>query len=800
MPDQPQLNVRRLTACERCRKRKTKCDSEIPSCANCVKAGVECMSFDKVLGKLVSRAYAASLQDRFKAYEELNISIGIGDTSNNPHKRARLSESSNCTRQLAVIESSDSEDAITDAESEGSLSDLPYLQHTAFIKPSRNTIETLLASTFSGGEDIHVSEDLDNQIRRYSTNHDPNSREAFIEREKVAIAKLGRDFLKQGRRNYARDKVTDIAAYDLDILLRLARRFITSMNSAYPVLHECQLLSRIARCRSSQKKVSLVDLFQVKMVVAISLASISRSQVSISEIGRIAHLFWKSATRLDTTILGGRGIERLQNILLLLQYTLLVPMAGNLWQLSGTAMRCATEMGLYAEPNPSQNFDPLTLDLRRRLFWTCYCIDRTLATVLGRPTGIPDSWISTGPPELVEDRLVTITGIKLGPICHLKIGQRQVVRIYRLQSEIHKSLYSIGKRSEQSPEALAYWSWHMYDQLRLWRSSYCHAMPLVTKEWIELQFHLAVVLLFRPSPNRPKLSDEALHIAFHSAGEVMKLVKVMHRDSSMISLWITVQNLFMCGLVYVNSLKELSYNQRESKLCISFYEIFSQIQSCTTSLETLSAVEAGANERIRNAFEMISSSVLQTVANNAANLHRQSNASGGCIWAQIAREEKSILERPTSIGGFTIPILEKLQIMEETDFEQMENSTSHEDFDDHYRAHDMDSTTSNLVFDVPSDESDYFVSKRKIGPVRGDGMNIELNKADDVANRFDTQERVRSQSPRVSTPNFSGFVGQEVTAVRDLGNITPWQQMDLGAELEKWFLYPLSESTGQLPM
>lgn len=89
------------------------------------------------------------------------------------------------------------------------------------------------------------------------------------------------------------------------------------------------------------------------MVISISLASMSRPQLSISEMGRIANDFWKEATRPYSQVLIGNGIQKLQNVLLLLQYTLLVPKSGNLWHLLGSAMRFVTEMGLYTEPNPS---------------------------------------------------------------------------------------------------------------------------------------------------------------------------------------------------------------------------------------------------------------------------------------------------------------------------------------------------------------------------------------------------------------------------------------------------------------
>lgn len=775
------------------------------------------MNKDKVLGKAVTRGYVWSLEEHIRAFRgEQDHFEHHSEATQHARKRPRLSSNQNDLKdQFALpISSKSPSPSLTQqssrlTSSEGRLSS-PSLREDN-EDSVRDTMDKLFTTTFEEGNATCVSDNLDRQIRQYSTPSSRRSaREINIEKENMANARLGQDFLKQGRRNNLRNRITDITAYDYDLVTRLAKRYFKWMNSAHPVLHECMFHLQLERYRKNPKEAALIDRFQVNMVIAIALASIRRPHLSISEIGRIAHDFWISATELRVRVLFGYGIEKLQNILLLLQYTLLVPKAGNLWQLAGLAIRFATEMGLYAEPNPSQDFDPLSLDLRRRIFWTCYCIDRILSTVMGRPIGIPDSWISAKCPSLVEDRLVTVHGILPGPQCYLKVAQIQQIRIYRLQSEIHQYLYAPSNLKKLPQEDISTWTWQMYDQLRLWRSSFCLPTPLITKEWTELEFHIAVVLLFRPSPNRTKLSNEALHVAFHSAGEVMKLVKTMHRELSAVFSWLTVQNLFMCGLTFVNSLKELVERRNSHQLCISFVEIFLQIQSCTAMLETLSALEAGANERIRNAFEMISSNVLKYITSIAPSLP-QYDSHERCIWSQIAKLDNLSISRPTQIQNTSIPVQEYSTVLQETDIQGQESCCNGYD-NKHYSEHDIDASTSNYMLEIPIDTDAYTVKggRPPNNLVSSDQtFNVSSDK-NQAPQTLDYQLNQETSGFINSTPSVATFedpamdrlavisnVAAEAEPFRDLDTVPDWSESNLGAELERWFLYPLLEANEQ---
>ncbi|OJI99491.1 hypothetical protein ASPVEDRAFT_81103 [Aspergillus versicolor CBS 583.65] len=55
-----------LPACCRCRLNRRRCDTQLPSCQNCSKAGAECVFFDHVLQQNQPRAYVATLISRLK--------------------------------------------------------------------------------------------------------------------------------------------------------------------------------------------------------------------------------------------------------------------------------------------------------------------------------------------------------------------------------------------------------------------------------------------------------------------------------------------------------------------------------------------------------------------------------------------------------------------------------------------------------------------------------------------------------------------------------------------------------------
>ena len=50
-------SFRNVSACNRCRLRKNRCDQKLPSCASCEKAGVACVGYDPITKREIPRRY-----------------------------------------------------------------------------------------------------------------------------------------------------------------------------------------------------------------------------------------------------------------------------------------------------------------------------------------------------------------------------------------------------------------------------------------------------------------------------------------------------------------------------------------------------------------------------------------------------------------------------------------------------------------------------------------------------------------------------------------------------------------------
>ncbi|KAL2131787.1 hypothetical protein VTI74DRAFT_4615 [Chaetomium olivicolor] len=77
------------------------------------------------------------------------------------------------------------------------------------------------------------------------------------------------------------------------------------------------------------------------------------------------------------------------------------------WAWLGSAVRVAQDLGLYTEPGTSSFIEA---EMRKRVWWTIYILDRSLAVELGRPMQIDDSDCDVSLPTAVDDHHLTERG------------------------------------------------------------------------------------------------------------------------------------------------------------------------------------------------------------------------------------------------------------------------------------------------------------------------------------------------------------------------------------------------------
>lgn len=94
-------------------------------------------------------------------------------------------------------------------------------------------------------------------------------------------------------------------------------------------------------------------------------------------------------------VLGLANIRTVEVLLLLSLHSLRAPKGPGAWAYVGQAMRLCIELGLHRRTKvrglpKMRDFTLASLEMRKRVFWTAYCVDRQVSIILGRPFAISD--------------------------------------------------------------------------------------------------------------------------------------------------------------------------------------------------------------------------------------------------------------------------------------------------------------------------------------------------------------------------------------------------------------------------
>ncbi|EGG08218.1 uncharacterized protein MELLADRAFT_62034 [Melampsora larici-populina 98AG31] len=84
------------------------------------------------------------------------------------------------------------------------------------------------------------------------------------------------------------------------------------------------------------------------------------------------------------------NITTIQALLFLAMYSFRSEKGLSAWHLSGLAIRTALELGLHRKTPRNKTKHPWEEETRKRVWWSVYCLERTIALQLGRPIAIQD--------------------------------------------------------------------------------------------------------------------------------------------------------------------------------------------------------------------------------------------------------------------------------------------------------------------------------------------------------------------------------------------------------------------------
>ncbi|KAB8072809.1 fungal-specific transcription factor domain-containing protein [Aspergillus leporis] len=406
-------SFRNVSACNRCRLRKNRCDQRLPRCQSCEKAGVRCVGYDPITKREIPRSYVYFLEARvaylekvllehqidvkgavaFDEEEAVRVEAGYdpahtktvgsdgsagtvlstsdGGDKSMRMKREKEGSSSKADKQRDGGQDSDN-NMDTEKEENWRLQNL--VSNIGMVSVQGTSDPRYLGSTSGISFARVVFAAVKSSVPGNASERGPMRPSERLPHSATGTAGgTGRDsfFGLQTR------PMMQCAAFpDRDLAEKLADLYFEHANPQMPILHRNDFMELLDRTYLvDEKSRSPRSLYMLNIVFAIGAGIIfedkspgdekednrerspstskrprlSSHQYQPEEYHASAIIHLESFVGASSSNDGFGALEELQAVLLLASFALLRPVAPGLWYIVGVAMRLAVDLGLHYE-------------------------------------------------------------------------------------------------------------------------------------------------------------------------------------------------------------------------------------------------------------------------------------------------------------------------------------------------------------------------------------------------------------------------------------------------------------------
>ncbi|KAJ0418320.1 fungal-specific transcription factor domain-containing protein [Aspergillus carlsbadensis] len=382
----PAYKRRRVAlACRTCRKRKSRCDGARPTCRHCAELGQDCTYDPPTRGSYVSQEDA---HQRFLAIEDkLNELLEWRKTDNGNKAAPPLFQfGGDSTSDTGMPNDFETDDEVGIADPlDVSLDGMTVLA---------DSVET--GSTFFGPSSNiaflrHISNALSLVLVPSDSAHEYH---AALTQPLVSIPSS--PILTMQTLSTSGSHPVNIRALPSEAQgLRLIRLYFADTGMVFPYMHEEEVLT-------SYQAVIMQRTLHISRTFSCLLNAIFATATYISVRKNLDHQealaesdnFYARAKLLASKLdLECSNVQTVQALLLMHQYCLATQRSAQIWNLHALTIRIAMQLGLHSATT-LKTFPPLEAEIRKRTWFGCVILDRTLSTTFGRPPAIPNDFVT----------------------------------------------------------------------------------------------------------------------------------------------------------------------------------------------------------------------------------------------------------------------------------------------------------------------------------------------------------------------------------------------------------------------
>ncbi|CDK30000.1 unnamed protein product [Kuraishia capsulata CBS 1993] len=646
---------RSISACKLCRKRKAKCDKAFPKCGRCLRKGEECIGLDAATGREVPRSYLTHLEQTVAILQEKLRNAGIDPNGNQlaptpaSNSPAASAPSSTPSAPMSAMDplykgASMMERVESSTARSGSKAPQSFLGASSGISFAKLMLaavnfklpdEKTPQPTSSASAGPKVVPLVDPSMLRHSTSAEPAvlaSKDQAVELMTIHFSQSNPQLPVLHREEFiARyfqpiygsfPEGVSLASDSTQINWSSLKQNIPESETWYFQFSQKLEAKRLASPQTSLEilasQIKVPRKFHIPLYFMNLVFAISSAVYNMQFPFMVAEGYKAAALRfMDPVYTSSDRLESLQAILLLTLYSLMRPAVPGVWYVLGSALRICVDLGLHTETsivNKTQ-YDAYTMDMRRRLFWCCYSLDRQVCVYLGRPFGIPEESVHVPFPSTLDDAVIVRDinthdySVQMNSTPTYKIISLAIFQIRQIQAQVQSILYD---RAELPRRFTNLDDWKMDINLRLdaWREN----LKLKSKKFncnfnfffFELNYHHTKLILNGLSPGTLTLTTQNFFVVENASKEVISSYFQLYSMKAINYTWACVHNLFMAGTSYLYAI----YHSPEVRERSNLQEIQRVTFECSLVLDSLIAT-CDAAAHCKDTFDILTAAVIR---------------------------------------------------------------------------------------------------------------------------------------------------------------------------------------------
>jgi Fungal specific transcription factor domain/Fungal Zn(2)-Cys(6) binuclear cluster domain len=466
----PSLRVSRpVAACSRCRSAKIKCDGKLPACTACERAGKasSCSGASDEFAKGKERSYVAALEATLERLQR------------------RVAQA----RALQHVDPS-TQDA---------------LAASYMLGPSHELSPRRVAS--GGRTHRKEASDVDNLVGDFGfLSVNATSRDFHGFTATMSFARLLLSISKTG------DIIPGAGTRSLPPRYAVSKLVLSYLDNVFvlmPFFSETDLMASLSAVYAEAgRRAKPRDHWMIRMVLGIVAAWSTQEKGDSSY--RLGQEHVAAALHYAEDVLHPGSIAGIQAILLLVQYSMLDPDLLSCWHLIGFASRVMVDLGLHNEPAVELRMTKEESEMRRKVFYCVYALDRNISMAFDRSFSFTDDSASVCLPAIPHSTIPPGSDRPTGPQLFLRSLRPSIYLfdIRRVQSALYQETHSCARSAWPEPTAKEYTTSILSD-VRSWFSSIPDTLSSQHKLFFRLEFLYSQISALAPSsriPNIPELS------------------------------------------------------------------------------------------------------------------------------------------------------------------------------------------------------------------------------------------------------------------------------------------------------